>query len=135
MKRLIYATRWERIRNRRTPWFQNEGNGPCIAGHGPVMVRGRSRGRPGAALYWSGRGLTLIAQGSDSQHSIPTTLAHPTRPGTAPEPHRSLTVDKIVIYGEATACIRRVSGETPMSVTRCDMRFGLCNRSSIGTSK
>jgi hypothetical protein len=29
----------------------------------------------------------------DSQHSIPTTLAHPTRPGTAPDPHRSLPVD------------------------------------------
>ena len=28
----------------------------------------------------------------DSQHSIPTTLAHPTRPGTAPDPHRIRTV-------------------------------------------
>jgi hypothetical protein len=43
----------------------------------------------------------------DSQHSIPTTLAHPTHPGTAPDPHRSLTVDNIVIYGEATVCLRR----------------------------
>ena len=43
----------------------------------------------------------------DSQHSIPTTLAHPTRPGTAPDPHRSLTVDNNVIYGEATVCLRR----------------------------
>src|ERR1039458_2285472 len=35
------------------------------------------------------------------------TLAHPTRPGTAPDPHRTLTIDNIVIYGEATVCLRR----------------------------
>jgi hypothetical protein len=29
--------------------------------------------------------------------TIPTTLAHPTRPGTAPDPHRILTVDNNVI--------------------------------------
>ena len=46
--------------------------------------------------------------GPDSQHSIPTTRAQPTRPGTAPERHRSLPVDNnIVIYREATVCLWR----------------------------
>jgi hypothetical protein len=43
----------------------------------------------------------------DSRHSIPTTLAHPTRPGTATDPHRILAVDNNVIYGEDTVCLRR----------------------------
>jgi hypothetical protein len=46
----------------------------------------------------------------DSRHAIPTTLAHPTRPGTAPDPHRSLPVDNYVIYRETTVCLRRGSG-------------------------
>ena len=31
---------------------------------------------------------------------------HPTRSGTAPDPHRILTVDNIVIYGEDTVWLR-----------------------------
>ena len=37
-------------------------------------------------------------------------MAQPIRPGTAPYPHRSPTVDNIVIYGGATVCIRRGYG-------------------------
>src|ERR1035438_10301937 len=46
----------------------------------------------------------------DSQHSIPTTLAHPTRPGTVPAPHRPPTADNIVIYGGGPVRVRRGSG-------------------------
>src|ERR1017187_5546079 len=49
----------------------------------------------------------------DSRHSIPTTLAHPSRPGTAPDPHRSVTVDNNVIYGDATVGLRRSNGDAP----------------------
>ena len=35
---------------------------------------------------------------------------HPTRPGTAPDPHRSLPVDNIVIYREAPVSLRRGPG-------------------------
>ena len=46
----------------------------------------------------------------DSQHSIPTTLAHPTRPGTAPDPHRTLTISSPWITMLSTVTIRRGYG-------------------------
>jgi hypothetical protein len=46
----------------------------------------------------------------DSQYSIPTTLAHPARPGTAPDPHRRLPVDNLVIYRESPVSLRRGQG-------------------------
>jgi len=47
----------------------------------------------------------------DSQHAIPTTLAHLTRPGTAPDTRRSLAVDNNVIYGEVTARLACAHGD------------------------
>jgi hypothetical protein len=69
--------------------FQSWGSLPRPSASCPLWIRSTPFGAP------------------DSQHSIPTTLAHPTHPGTAPDPHRSLTVDNIVIYGEDTVCLRR----------------------------
>ena len=55
--------------------FQRWGSLPRPSASGPVWNRSAPFGAP------------------DSRHAIPTTLAHPTRPGTAPDPHRSLPVD------------------------------------------
>ncbi|MCX6914928.1 MAG: hypothetical protein NT167_18065, partial [Verrucomicrobia bacterium] len=43
------------------------------------------------------------------------------RPGTAPDPRRSLTVDNIVVYGEATARLRLDRRDEPRGPAGADL--------------
>jgi hypothetical protein len=65
--------------------------------------------RPSASCPLSNRSAPFGTP--DSQHSIPTTLAHPTRPGTAPDPHRILTVASPWITMLSTVRLRCAYGE------------------------
>jgi len=50
-------------------------------------------GGMGGIVFPAARSYLHSSTGAPRSLSIPTTLAHPTRPGTTPDPHRSLTVD------------------------------------------
>jgi hypothetical protein len=108
-----------------SPQVQNEGNGPCITGHGTVLVRGRLEDGlvPGTGLL-----RPSLPRNHAAARALPGRLAAATRPSfcvgpTPPETQHKMPVDAL-----------RQGWETRSSMNESDKQF-FFTRAASNTSR